>query len=355
MPSTGSCANEADPRSDFEFYMKSAVIILWIAAVLLFVWLIVYQGVGDVVSALGYAGWGLLVISLFHLIPMIADMLSWYVIIPERYRPSYTRMLGMRWITESVNSLLPVAQVGGDLVRARMLKKASVPGAMSGASVIVDITAGVLSQVIFSLIGVFLLLQYKIDSSLSAPQLSIGVVLFGAMILSFYVLQRRGLFLKLAGVLEKIASGHDWLALAGGVRRLDRAVQRLYRRNRQFLLACSWRLFAWLLGTGEVWLALYFMGHPVSLMEALLLESLGQAIRAAAFAVPGALGVQEGGYLLLGGFIGLNPEISLALSLTKRVRELALGLPGLMVWQIVEGRQLWRDKRHLTQTQGKIQ
>ena len=33
---------------------------------------------------------------------------------------------------------------------------------------------------------------------------------------------------------------------------------------------------------GEVWLALLLMGHPIDLTEAVILESLGQAVRAAA-------------------------------------------------------------------------
>jgi uncharacterized membrane protein YbhN (UPF0104 family) len=86
----------------------------------------------------------------------------------------------------------------------------------------------------------------------------------------------------------------------------------------------------WLVGTAEVYLVLLLLGHPVSWLAALLLESLGQAIRGAAFAVPGALGVQEGGYLLLAPLAGLPPAAALALSLAKRAREILLGLPGLL-------------------------
>ena len=72
------------------------------------------------------------------------------------------------------------------------------------------------------------------------------------------------------------------------------------------------------------------LGFAVSWSDALLLESVGQAIRGAAFAIPGALGVQEGGYLLLASLVGLPPGTGLALSLAKRARELMLGLPGLL-------------------------
>jgi len=114
----------------------------------------------------------------------------------------------------------------------------------------------------------------------------------------------------------------------------------LYRENRALLGALAWHLAAWVVGTGEVWLALRFLGHPVDLSTALLVESLGQAMRAAAFAIPGALGVQEGGYVLLGQMLGIDPDTALALSLSKRVRELSLGIPGLVAWQIEEANAL---------------
>ena len=63
-------------------------------------------------------------------------------------------------------------------------------------------------------------------------------------------------------------------------------------------------------------------------------RAVGEAVRTAAFPIPGALGVQEGSFVMLGGFFGLAPGVSLALSLAKRVRELGLGIPGLIVWQV---------------------
>ncbi len=80
----------------------------------------------------------------------------------------------------------------------------------------------------------------------------------------------------------------------------------------------------------------------------MLLESLILAVRASAFFVPGALGVQEGAFVLLGAVIGLSPEVALALSLIKRFRELVIGVPALLVWQFAEGRQmlLYRKSRN---------
>ena len=118
----------------------------------------------------------------------------------------------------------------------------------------------------------------------------------------------------------------------------DAALDNLYRERDRLAVSAIWRVAERLAKAGEVWLALWLMGHPVSLVEALILESLTQAVRAAAFMVPGGVGVQEGGLVLIGSVLGLSPDLSLALSLAKRFRELILGLPGLIGWQLLERR-----------------
>lgn len=85
---------------------------------------------------------------------------------------------------------------------------------------------------------------------------------------------------------------------------------------------------------------LYFLNLPFSVTDAFILESLNSGVRASAFLVPGALGAQEGGFVLFGALLGLPADIALVISLSKRVRELALGAPGLVAWQWVEGRRL---------------
>jgi uncharacterized membrane protein YbhN (UPF0104 family) len=87
---------------------------------------------------------------------------------------------------------------------------------------------------------------------------------------------------------------------------------------------------------------MYFLSRPLSVTDAFILESLSSGVRAAAFMVPGALGALEGGIVVFGALFGLPADMALAISLSKRVRELALGLPGLMAWQWVEGRHLLR-------------
>lgn len=320
---------------------KTSAYILALAGLGLATGLIAYYGFDDVAASVAAAGWGLLAVTLFHFLPLAVDTVGWQRIFERAYCPPFATLLWARWIGESVNTLLPVAQIGGEFVKGRLLILQRLPATRAGAYVVVDLTIGVFTQFIFTLIGIGLLVLHTGQSGVVTTA-AVGAGLFLVLLAIFYLLQRRGLFGRLARAVEWAARGRHWMALVGGAERLDLMVVEVYRRPRAVLESSFWQLVAWVLGTGEVWLILYFMGQPVGLIEAFLLESLGQAVRAAGFVVPAALGVQEGGFLLLGAAVGLSPDVALALSLAKRVRELLVGLPGLFAWQIAEGRRLWR-------------
>lgn len=306
------------------------------AGVLLCGVLIAWNGAGEVIAALRTAGFGLIGVSLFHLVPLAADAFGWRQLVPTSV-PLRTVVLA-RWIGESVNGLLPVLQLGGNVVKAHVLVRHGVDATTAAASVVVDVTLMIFTLVLFACLGVVVLVARLEGGALLGPAL-IGLATMGAAVVAFYVVQRRGVFATLAGMLQRLggASGKALLAEAAAV---DVAVDRLYRDRGAVARATAWHLLSWIVGLGEVWLALWCFGHPVDIVTAFLIESLGQAIRAAGVVVPGAIGVQEGGFVLLGGLFGIGPETSLALSLAKRVREVVLGIPGLIAWQL-DGATSW--------------
>src|SRR5437660_1150391 len=118
----------------------------------------------------------------------------------------------------------------------------------------------------------------------------------------------------------------------------------IYRRRGGLWANFALHLACWIASAVEVWLALQLAGEPLPFAAVLAIESLLYAIRTAAFVVPNAMGVQEGAYILLGAGFGLTPEMSLALSLLKRGRDLAIGLPTIAVWQAIESNRFWRRR-----------
>ncbi|KAF1005032.1 MAG: lysylphosphatidylglycerol synthase domain-containing protein [Burkholderia sp.] len=314
--------------------MTRAGLILLSIGTALFIALLSRQGFGAVVSTLAAAGWGLLLVSAFHLIPLVVDARAITVMVVPRGEPdvSLRDTLFARWVLESVNSLLPVGQIGGPVLMARYLSQKGVPLPRAAAAVTVSTTMQVLAQIVFTLAGIAIF-SFGTNSATAAylrtPAL-ISTTLLAACAFGLCLAQRRGLFGWSLRILPKAFSPRNWPLLATRADAIDAAVSELYgKRNR--VISTFWLSFAgWVLGTGEVWLALYFLGHPVSWVDALLLECVGQSIRGTAFMILGSLGAQEGGYLLLAPLVGLPPDAALALSLAKRVRELAFGLPGIL-------------------------
>lgn len=300
--------------------------------VALFVAVIARQGMLEVGAALAVAGPGLLVVALFHLMPLLGDALGWRALLAPAVRPGVGVMVLARWVAESVNGLLPALQIGGNVARARLLIRRGVPGADAGASVVVDVTIVVATQIVFTLVGLALLLGHLGLTRLTLVAAA-GTAVTGLVLATVLLVQRRDPFTLLARLSGRLA-GADRQAFSAGAAALDAGVVGLYGDRPALLAASAWHLLAWFVGAGEIWLALHFLGHPVPLHTAVLLESLAQAVRTGAFFIPGALGVQEGGFLLLGGALGLAPDTALALSLTRRVRDLVLGLPGLVFWQL---------------------
>ncbi len=298
----------------------------------LFFWLILIHGPGQVLAALAVAGSGLPVIAAYHLVPLFTNGIGWRALMPHSGRPGLLIVTRARWISESVNGLLPVAQIGGNVVRAVLMARAGLRASIAGATVVVDVTMNVAAQIAFTVCGLGLLL-ITTGPDLAGPVL-IGTAVMALLLAGFYLSQRRGLFGGGTRLLARLSARIEGSSLVSNAAELDTEVQRLYGESRALLAAATWHFVSWVLGAGEIWLGLYFLGRPASMITALLMESLGQALRSAAFLVPGAIGIQEGGYLLLGGLFGIDANAALALSLIKRTRELILGIPGLFAWFI---------------------
>lgn len=313
--------------------MTRAASLLLLGGLVLFVGVLVSQGVPAIVSALSLAGWGLLLVALFHVVPLVLDAAAIRVLFRHGGpRGSMRRALLARWVGESANSLMPAGQIGGPLLMARHLAQQGSSVHDAAAAIIVSTTLQTVAQIVFALVGVSLLgaqAGHLPEHALRTASLIASGVL-AVQVGGFYLLQRRGLFSKLMRAGVRFAGKRDWSRWVSHAESIDTAVEATYGRAGSVSASFLLSLIGWLAGTGEVFLILELLNHPVSWVNALLLESLGQAIRGAAFAVPGALGVQEGGYLLLAPLAGLPPDMALALSLAKRAREIILGVPGLV-------------------------
>ena len=145
-------------------------------------------------------------------------------------------------------------------------------------------------------------------------------------------------------MIAKLANSPEWQSLVQTGETLDQTIRALYARRRAVIACCGLTILSLILNSGEIWIALRALNLNATIQNAIILQSMVLTIRNVGFTVPSGLGVQEGGYVLVGKLLNILLGPATALSLIARARELAVGIPGLIVWQLIEGRRLLRAR-----------
>jgi putative membrane protein len=323
--------------------LKLIFYLLGFGGAALFTVLLIRQGVLSVGGAIRTAGWGIAAVAIYHFIPIFLDAVAWWVLFPRVDRPRLKDLFWMRWIGESISNLVPSAAVGGDIVRTRLAAIYGAPLATAAATVIADITLGIVMQIPFTLLGLVLLVDVTGRTSFVGPTL-FGTLLGLVAVVGFFFAQRRGMFRFVSALIARLVKSPEWNSLVQSGETLDQSVRSLYARRRGVFACCAWTMVSLVGSSGEIWIALRALGAEATFLNALILQSMAMTIRSAAFAVPGQLGVQESGYLVVGNLLGLPGETAFAISLIARFRDLAVGIPALVTWQLIEGRRLFRAR-----------
>ncbi len=305
--------------------------------------LVLIQGVTSIVDLLLSTGWSLLWVPAIWFPTVLMNARCWQLLFAKEHAPSFYQAFYAQWMGRAVNTLLPVASIGGEVVKARVLVLWGIDSTHAAASAVVDKTVQVITIIVWGVIGVSLLAVMAFDSELVISSL-IGIVLLAAAVAGFIIVQKAGIFgfvVRSAQKMTKSDTVGGWVDKAEAI---DVIVREVYDRIGPLVSATTWRMLALILQSGEVWLAAFLLGFPISIIEAVMLKSLSSTLSDAAFVVPNSYGVQEGAFLVIGSLISIPAPMALAISLATRIRELIIDIPGLLLWQHAEGRALFRAR-----------
>ncbi len=304
-------------------------------------WLVSAASLAAVIQSITTIGWGVLAVVAVRAVMVAVNGVAWASLLAHLIDVPMSIFVLLRWVREAVDVLLPVAYVGGGLVGARMLTSWRVSSPIAFASAAVDLLLQIVAQALFALLGA-LLLMHLIGPRDVLPDAILGAVVAVIALGGFYFVQRFGGARAIDRAIALLSSRVTVHALGITEPGFQHAIDIIWNGRRSYIvMALLVHAFAWTFGTFEVWFALYFMERPVTFEQAVVLESLGASISIAAFIIPGSWGVQEAGYVLIGHMLGLPVQFSLTLSLVKRIPDLLLGVPGLLVWHAFETRRLF--------------
>jgi putative membrane protein len=316
--------------------MPIASLLIGLAGLGVAIYLMVDQGFELILQTFAAAGWGVVVVSALHIPHMAVAGRGWQVLWPRGRRPSLALFMWVLWVREAVNALLPVARIGGEVAALRLLTRAGMPMASSVGSLVVETTLSVATTFLFVLMGLAVL-SWRVPEHGMFLQWALGLILSALVLAALVALQRFGAF-ALASRLIALFAKDKFKQLMDSGKKLDRAVMAFYARPAKLWGCTFWSFFGWWVGAFEFWVALQFLGHDARFSDGIVLEAMIMATGSAMFFVPASLGVQEGTLLIFGRMLGINDEVCLALALIRRSRDVLVMIPGLVAWQVVEGK-----------------
>jgi putative membrane protein len=287
-------------------------------------WLLHHTGLEPVWQRLRVLGWTAPLVFVPYLLIAIIDARGWRLALPAaaRARIPLPGLMLTRMAGEAVNSLTPAAALG-EPVKVYLLRPWQVTGSEALASVVISKTALIASQSLFTALGIAALL-----ARIGRPQLALGWLVVLVVICALFTtglvwVQHRSPGAALWRLLRRVMPRARLVdRLETSIAAFDHRLRDFYRGEpRAFLRASTWHFTGWLLGVVEVVVMVTLMGRSVTWLDAFVIETLAQPIRATSILVPAGIGTQELGGVWLCTFLGMAEPDAVTLWLLKRARE----------------------------------
>ncbi len=291
----------------------------------------------EVGSHVTQAGWGGMAFVLgFYMIAFVTDVAGWQLTfesIPLNLR-WLSRLYLIRMAGEAFNNVTPLASLGGEPMKAWMLRSHySIEYRESSASLVLAKTIILIGLVAFLSAGFVLLLASDGLSSSYKAVAGLGLLAFSTAIALFFLVQRLRIASRVVSWLGRLSFTRRIEELLHLVSAVDERLLRFYTlHRRRFCTALTLSITNWLLGVVEIYWILRLLGHPVSFTEAWIIEAMAQLVRAGTFFIPSSIGAQEATFTVVCSAITGIPSLGLAASVLRRSREILWISAGLGIW-----------------------
>lgn len=298
-------------------------------------WIIFTQfSIKEIVSTLlGAPAWAVIGYVFISIGIMITLAWRWHnVIKTSGFKVSFWHVFWYKVVGYGVSYLTPGAKIGGEAVRATLLKRNGVKFNEGLSTVVIDKIIEITTSGFFFIIGALVAFaSYQLPTSIKLVSLAITAWLtlfFGY----FYYQMFRGkscfknIFRLLR--LHKLKKGKNF---EKKLIKFENTVMHFYqKKKKEFIVTLMISLFSWTLMFLEYQLILAMLGiHGVSFNHLfLIITFIGASYL---IPVPMALGVLEAGQLSIFKVIGFKQTAGIALALVTRTKDLFWTILGFIV------------------------
>ena len=259
-------------------------------------------------------------------------------------RISFARLFAIRTAGEVVNMTTPTAYAGGEPLKAYLLGRYGVPLVDAMASVVTAKTTMTLAEGLFVAVGIvltFVAMRAGVAGLPEAMESSVivAVALLLAGTAALLALQRRGLFTGLLSLLRRLRIRVRFLeSREAKLMALDRAIKNFYEQDRRRFYGAIVAFFlGWLAEALEVYAILFYLGPPPGVAVSISIGALAVLVKGGTFFIPGSVGAQEAGNVMLLLAYGYSDVDGITFALLRRIRELVWIAAGLICLAVLGG------------------
>lgn len=279
---------------------------------------------------------GISCVLILYFFAFLTDVISWlccFQEIPFNWL-WLRRLFAIRIIGEAFNRITPFASLGGEPLKALLLKKHyKIDYPSSITSLVLNTTIDTLGLVFFLAVGFILLLGNNAFDRTFKILAGLGLIAFSFGVIIFFIIQRSRLTTSLIKKLAKTRFYPKLAPILQTIEQTDRQLHQFYHHSQpRFYLALVCAFLNWPIGVLEVYYVLKFLGRSSGLLDAWTIESITQLVRNGTFFIPSSIGTQEGAFLLVCTAIVGDRVLGISLSLIRRLREIIWIFFGLLCW-----------------------
>jgi hypothetical protein len=316
--------------------MEKIILLVGLAAFGLVAFNMPWSSVRWAVSSVGL---GFILIFGQEIVAHILNTLGWWTAFLPEHRavvPSFWRLLRLRIAGDGVHYLIPSAIVAGEVAKASMIGSShSVSKRIS--SLVVSKFTQLLAFGLVSAVSIILIARGRVSFESIDGHLGAGIALLSGMLLCVVALEARARWSAPSSA--KTASGEPggWRSI---VSLLDQDARTFLREHPGlFALSVFFFVLAYLWGAFEAYWIAYFLGLPISVETALIIEILSTSVDGIFFMVPAKAGTQEVGKTAIFAALGLPKTAGFAFGLIRHAREILWAIAGLGLF--------YKERRHV--------
>ena len=318
--------------------MKLFKLAFLIIGLTLLAWVFGNININEILKLTNQIGFGLIFIIVIYFLAFLLDTLTWQLTVlsaPLTIKWTY-RFFELRLSGEAFNNILPAASIGGEPIKAVMLKNIYGINYREGiASLILSRTINTISLIIFLFIGFILMINSDVLDAKYNAIAGFGLSILTIAILCFFCIQRFKIISLTAATLSN-QRFFQWLKNSlQHAKELDLILVTFYRDHvKRTGFALFFAFINWFFGTIEIFITMHLIGYPISITDAWIIEAVAQLVRTGTFFIPASIGAQEGAFLIIGSAVTGSPALGFTVAIVRRIREIIWIIWGLLMFYI---------------------